>query len=244
MPSANVELRGGRIGVGQDLRFLDATGLGLTPGSTPISGAAAGSLFIGNAGSSLYSAAIAGQPYSDPTAPLFSARTLSIRVTDYALFQNTGTPGSNAGVVLGGTLTSPIAGAFQVSGPNPPDANGVALFGSINGATDDATALLGAGSISVIAVDRNNARINGCIVGSGGGGCLVSVVTQPALAVFDASRADLIRSADDLEIPFDPVVGTNNESLFSDVGGFDVPDDAAASPEKCPPGSSTPCKDK
>ncbi len=216
--SANLELRGTKIGVGQSQGFLQT--LGLLFGGTPLDSATVSAQFIGNANSTLYNASIGGAPYNPADQVLLSARTLTVRVGDYALIQNTGVTGTSAGTVLGGSVGAPINGALQASGPNPPDAGGFAVFGTINGLTNSTAALLGSTVISITAVDRANTRVNGCLVGSSGGGCLVNVVTQPTLNVFDSSKADIFKSAADFEVPFDPVVGTNNESLFGDVGTF------------------------
>ena len=216
--SANLELRGTKIGVGQAQGFLQS--LGLLSGGAPLDSATVSAQFIGNANSTLYNAVIGGAPYNPVDQVLLSARTLTVRVGDYALIQNTGSTGTSAGTILGGTFAAPINGALQASGPNPPDAGGFALFGTINGLTNATAALLGPTVINITAVDRANTRVNGCLVGSSGGGCLVNVVTQPTLNVFDSSKADIFKSAADFEVPFDPVVGTNNESLFGDVGTF------------------------
>jgi hypothetical protein len=77
-------------------------------------------------------------------------------------------------------------------------------------------------------VSRGASRANGCLIGSAGGGCLSASIVQPTLSVFDSSRADVFRSGDDLTLPFDPLVGTSNEALFSDIAsavaiGADIP---------------------
>jgi hypothetical protein len=220
MGSANVELRGTKIGFGQIGGFLQP--LGLSSG-TPLDAQSVAARYIGNAQSTLYNAAadVGGVRYTvQPEVVLLEARTLTVSVGEYALIQNTGLTGTSAGTVLGGSVSAPINGALFVSGPNPPDAGGFALFGTINGLTNSSAALLGSTIINVTAVDRANSRVNGCLVGSSGGGCLVNVVSQPTLNVFDSSKADIFKSAADFEVPFDPVVGTNNESLFGDVGTF------------------------
>jgi len=231
MGGANVDLRAARIGVGQDQGFLQA--IGMTSGGTPLTSSAVATQYIGNPNSSLYNAGIGGAPYAPAGQSIFTARTLTVRITDYALFQNTSVAGLTRGTVLGGSVASPIAGALAAFGPNPPDAGGLALFGSINGISESATALIGPTAIGITAIDRTNVRVNGCIVGSGGGGCLVNVVSQPALNVFDNSRTDIFKTSADFQIPFDPVVGTNNESLFGDVGTFGLADIPLAPPIIC-----------
>ena len=91
-------------------------------------------------------------------------------------------------------------------------------------------------------VSRNNSRGNGCLLGAGGAGCLNSNLVQPTLNVFDVSRADVFRSAEDLTLPFEPLVSTNNEAFFSDIasvaeaGTTCLPDNRA-----CPaPGGGAP----
>ena len=231
MGGANVDLRAARIGVGQDQGFLQA--IGMTSGGTPLTSSAVATQYIGNPNSTLYNADIGGAPYAPPGQSIFTARTLTVHITDYALFQNTSGAGVTRGAVLGGSVSSPIAGALVASGPNPPDAGGFALFGSINGISDSTTALLGPTAIGITAIDRANIRVNGCIVGSGGGGCLVNVVSQPALNVFDSSRTDVFKTSANFQIPFDPVVGTNNESLFGDVGTLGLADIPLAPPTIC-----------
>jgi hypothetical protein len=269
---SNVELRGTKIGVGQDQGFLAA--LGLTPGAAPLPSATVQSGFIGNPRSSLYNAqsgtaAAAGLPYAESNRTIVAARTLTIRVGDYALFQNTGLIGSR-GVVLGGTAAAPIANVLTVSGPNPPDAAGLAIYGSINGVSDTATALLGSTVIGVTAIDRANARVNGCLIG--GGGCLGNAFTLsdigtfrlssvpfrstrdcsdpagcPTLQVFDTRRLDMLEIPYNFLSPFDPLMGTNNEALFSDIGtaGLDdiPPPDTPAMPIAAIPTDARPKND-
>ena len=115
-----------------------------------------------------------------------------------------------------GTAGQQAPGTVVIQGPGS-SGNGFALFGSIGGVTGSGAALLGSSVVQVSQTDLANTRVNGCLVGSGAG-CLTSVVSQPTLNVFDRSRLDVFRSADDLALPFDPVVGTNNEALFSDLG--------------------------
>lgn len=243
MPNAQVELRGVKIGVGQDGRFLDA--LGLTAGATPLSVAQVAADFISNPQSTLfYAGNFGGAPYNPIGQSLVEASSLTVRTTDYALFQNTGTIGQSLGVVLDARTTNPRVPALVVAGPNPPDAGGFAIFGTINGFEASAAALLGSTDISIIAVDGRNTRINGCIVGSGGGGCLSNSIVQPVVNVFDSSRNDVLKTSSDFEAPFDPVVGTNNESLFGDVGTFgleDIPLAPDPDPSECGGADQAPC---
>jgi filamentous hemagglutinin family protein len=212
--TSDVELRGQRIVMGLEAGFLDAI-----LGGTPLSPEAVASQFISNPNSALYNPAITGQFYTDKN--VIVANSLTVRFSDYALFQNTEAPGSNGGAVLGGTPSSPVTPALTIDGANSAGADGFALFGTINGVSGSAASLLGPSVIVVNMVDLPNARVNGCLIGSGAG-CLTSVVVQPVLNVFDSSRLDVLRAADDLSLPFDPVVGTNNEALFSGVSSVDT----------------------
>lgn len=242
---AALELRGDKIGVGQDDGFL--TQIGLTPNATPLGASDVATRFVGNANSSLYNAGIGGALYIAPGRALVTARSLTVRFTDYALFQNTSNAGRSTGVVLGGSAAAPVSPALRLLGPNPTEAGAFALFGSVNGTIEAGTSLLGSTVIELTAVSRANARVNGCVIGAAGGGCIANLVTQPVLGVFDASKADVFKTATDFELPFDPVVGTNNESLFGDVGTFglgDIPVDAppATTPSATtPPTRTTPC---
>ena len=215
--TADLDLRGARIGVGQAAGFLDP--IGFAASGTPLSAAAVGANYIGNPNSSLYNATYGGAAYTAAT-PLVSAHSLTVRYTDYALFQNTGAPGVNRGAVLG-SAASPAQPALvlQTAGSGT---NAFAIFGAINGLTDTRAAVSGSNVIQLSGADLANTRVNGCLAGSGAG-CLTAVVSQPLLNIFDASRLTVFRAADDLALPFDPVVGTNNEALFSGFGLIDGP---------------------
>jgi hypothetical protein len=214
METADLELRGTRIGVGQATGFLDA--LGLTGGAGASTGTVAAA-YVGDANSALYNSAIGGFPYP-AGATLVAAKSLTVRYTDYALFQNTGAPGQTSGVALSPGASAP--GALTIQGPGGSTLNAFALFGTIGGIAGTSTALLGPSVIPVTGANLSATRVNGCLVGSGAG-CLTAVVVQPLLSVFDSSRTDVFRPADDLAVPFDPVVGTSNESLFAETGPAD-----------------------
>ena len=211
MGDASLDLRGAKIGVGQDENFL--TALGLT-GGTPLGLDAVAQQFISNPNSTLFSATV---PYSDPQ--ILTANNLSVTYSDYALFQNTGfafVPPS--GVTIASLGTNGTLDLFS-SGNEAP--NGFALFGVINGRDGNQAALLGPDVIRLTETNRSNTRINGCAVGSGGGGCLITAVGTPNVAVFDERQANILNTADDLELPFDPIVGTNNEALFTGISSID-----------------------
>ena len=86
-------------------------------------------------------------------------------------------------------------------------------------------------------MSRANSRANGCLIGAAGGGCLSASIVQPTLNVFDASRAEVFRTGDDLTLPFDPLVGTSNEALFSDIASVSV----VSEDEVCQPDGKTGC---
>lgn len=207
---ATLDLRAETVGVGEDSGFLDD--LGVTGGNA-ISAGAVATNYVSQSTSSLYNSSARGQTYTNPT--LIQAGRMIVHYSNWALFQNTGQPGTDSGVVLGNAGSSQ-SGVLQIkpTGGN----NAFAFYGTINGVGDTATALLG-GSVVLIGdnVSRANSRANGCLIGASGGGCLDATIVQPNLNLFDTSKADVFRTADDLALPIDPLVGTSNESLFSDI---------------------------
>jgi hypothetical protein len=235
VPGIALDLRADRIGMGFDATFLAS--IGLTPGGTPLDPTTVAGQYIANGGSTLYNSdAFGAGTYSNQT--ILTADSLTVRYADYALFQNTGGTAANSGADLA-SLADPSAPALILMGPNPPDAGGFALFGTINGVPDSAAAVLGDQIITLTAVDRLNARVNGCLIGSGSG-CIASTTSQPPLPPLNAFRGDIFSSQGDLSIPFDPVVGTNNESLFGDVGSFGL-SDLPLQPLECDPEEEGTC---
>jgi len=218
--AGNLELRGKAIAVGQEDDFLSA--IGANAGSTPIDATAAGSAFVAQPVSTLYRAR---QLYADPI--LIRAGTLKVSYSTYALFQNTGLPGLNAGVVLGGTTGAPISNALQLNAASSSAANAFALFGTINGVDGVATALLGSTVIKLDGpVSLGDSRLNGCVIGAATA-CLSSSISEPPLNVFDNSNIQVI-SAVAPDLSFDSVLSSNNEALFSDIA---TP--VSATEEKC-----------
>ena len=58
------------------------------------------------------------------------------------------------------------------------------------------------------------------------------------LVLFD-SKSDIFRVTDSLALPFDPLVGTSNEALFSDIASIDIPaNDLPAAENVCPAGDA------
>ncbi|WP_315760687.1 filamentous hemagglutinin N-terminal domain-containing protein [Sphingomonas sp. Y38-1Y] len=227
--NAAVELNADRIGVGQAAGFLDRvdfTGGGLSADEVA-------SRFVSNPGSSLYNALVGGSPYADGAATLVSAGRMTVRYSGYALFQNTGGQGLNTGV----TLNAPAGSAALVlDAARGGASNGFALFGSINGVTGISAAILGAQTIETSGINLPASRVNGCIIGSAAG-CLTTVIAQAPLNVFDSSRLNVFAASDDFALPFDPVVGSNNEALFAGAFANDpgaiVPECDQVEPGRC-----------
>jgi hypothetical protein len=232
MGNSQLQLRGQKIGVGQDADFLAA--LGLVPGGTPASQATVNADYIGNAGSRLYNPA---QPYSNNT--ILTAHQLTVTYTDYALFQNTALPGLIPQGSVVGSLGVQQTLALNSSGASAP--NGFALFGEVSGRQGVEAALLGPNFIALNGANPNNTRINGCLVGSGAGGCLISAFSTPPVSIFGDSQAAILSAEGDLPLTFDPVVGANNEALFSGLSSGD----STPSEPICEPGPDTPdCPDE
>jgi hypothetical protein len=224
--TADLDLRGTRIVAGQDAGFIS------TVANASVTTAA--SNFVAQPNSSLYSAAVGGGTIY--TAPIIiKANAISVSYTDFALFQNTGLTGQTAGV---------IANSLSLTSGGPSAQNGIALFGTIAGRTGNAAALVGPDVINTHnSLNPTNSRVNGCLIASGGGGCLNSTISTPAIALFNPNQTNLFKLADDLALSFDPIIGSNNEALFSDLGTIEyVPDepecDAGADPTCTKPGPS------
>ena len=206
---SNVELRGTRIAIGLAPGFIDT----LQPGAA---GLAQAQSLIGNANSALYNPQLGGGFYDPASTTTLSARSLTVRFGDYALFQNTAIPGEFSGLTLGGTPGAPVSPALRISTFGTPGQASVALFGTINGIDGASAALLGNPVINIDPVLLPNSRINGCLAGSGAG-CLTTIVIQPTLQVFDWSSEEVFGISRDVTVPFAPVVGSNNEELLTDL---------------------------
>ncbi len=229
-----LDLRAAIIGVGQDTGFLDQ--LGVTPGTTlrvdP-------RLMVNNVQPGLYNSMQAGGvPYLPAGQQLIRASSMTVTYSNFALFQNTAPLGENSGAVLG-TLAVPSAPALHLIGSGSQQAGPFAIFGEINGRGGIAAALLGNSINTVNNVDRNGARINGCLIGSSAG-CLSSLLLTPTLGTFDPVRGDIFYAEADFELPFDPLVGTNNDTLFGDVGTFGL-SDIALEPIECDKATDATC---
>ncbi len=206
---SDVELRGSRIAIGLAAGFIDT----LQPGAA---GLAQAQTLIGNGNSALYNPQLGGGFYDPNATTTLSARTLTVRFGDYALFQNTAIPGSFSGLQIGGTPTAPITPALRISSFGNPAQASVALFGTINGIGGASAALLGNPVINIDPLLLPNSRINGCLAGSGAG-CITTIVIQPTLQVFDWNSEEVFGIARDVTVPFAPVIGGNNEELLTDL---------------------------
>ena len=181
-----------------------------------------------------------GAVYATPGQTLIAAGKLTVTYSNFALFQNTQASGFNGGVALGST-TTPSAPALQLYGSGGV-AGPFAIFGTVNGIANTSTALLGPSILSLTSVESTTARANGCLIGSGAG-CLNTPISTPSLDAIDQSRTGLVLPNPDFKLPFNPLVGTNNDSLFGDVGSIGLGDLPIAAID-CPDGdkSCTPNK--
>ena len=209
--ASTVELRADNIAFGQEANFLST--LGVTGTGT---GNAAQALDLNDRGSStLYVAGALdpSQQYTLGTPPvsLLSAKSLTLAYTNFALFQNTGLQGQTSGVDIADTLTLDLASATRPV---------LGLFGTLATRTGTAAALLLGVNIKVINLnDRSSARVNGCIIGEASG-CISTLAFSPNLSAIDAVRPGVFTVSKDFEVPFNPLLATNNDALFGDVGTF------------------------
>jgi hypothetical protein len=217
--TVDLDLRGTRIVVGQD------AGFGTPLASASVSDVA--SAYVGQSSSSLYSSLNGGTTYT--AMDILRVNKLTVSFTDVALFQNTATGGVTSGVT---------AKSLSVFGSGFSAPNAFALFGSLGGVSGNGAALGGGDVLNTNnSINLANSRVNGCLVGSGGGGCLTSVVTVPTIALFNPTQTNLFSLASDLILAFDPVVGSNNEALFFDLGTIQfVPDE-----DECDPATNKSC---
>ena len=207
---ADLELRGDRIAVGLAPGFLDLLG--------GADAAERAEVLTASGASSLFNAGLGGGTYAADAPTTVSARSLTVRYGQFALFQNTGAPGQSSGVVLGDPA-APVRPALRLFPTGAQGSDIFALFGTVNGIGGTPAALLGPDVLATGAANLAGTRVNGCLVGSGGG-CLRTVVVQPRLQVFDQSREDVFGIAEDLLLPFDPVIGGANEELLVGLDGI------------------------
>ncbi len=208
-----LDLRANAIGVGLDTGFLDAIGV---KGTTPALDVA--TRYVAQASSALYNATLGNSLglYRDPVT--VQAGRMIVRYGGFALFQNTGNSGSTGGVVLGRDGQGQTLELYAAA-----PANAFAIFGSVNGMASAASPPLG-GSTLVLGeqVSHADSRANGCLIGSVGGGCLSTALTQPTLNSFDSSRLDVFRTSEGLTLQFDPLISISYEALFSDIAEIEA----------------------
>ncbi len=141
---------------------------------------------------------------------------MKVSFSNFAMFQNTSDAALSllsTGVKLGTGSQQTVALDIQ-SGASQPV---FAMFGSINGVINIATSLLG--NPPLAHYDNISAsRINGCLIG--GGNCQSVQNLTPSLTALDNIRTSIFTVKPDFQVPFDPLVGTNNDALFDDVGSF------------------------
>jgi hypothetical protein len=159
---------------------------------------------------------------------------LSVTYSNFALFQNTQASGLNGGLKIVATNPGPTLSVFGTTGAV---AGPFAIFGMVNGVADTSTALLGPSILSLTSVESTTARANGCLIGSGAG-CLNTPISTPSLDAIDQSRTGLVLPNPDFKLPFNPLVGTNNDSLFGDVGSIGLGDLPIAAID-CPDGEKS-----
>jgi hypothetical protein len=209
--NANLDLRAERVVLGQSNLVTAVEGR---------SGADVSRDLISNPNSILYNVTASGNgtAYTDPT--ILTANSLTVTYREFAVFQNTAGPLSQPSGATINDLNVMDTLNLGSTGDNAP--NGFALFGVINGRSGNSAALLGPEVIRLQNVNRSNTRINGCLVGSGGGGCLITQFGTAPVNQFDENAANVLRTAEEFQDPFDPIVGTNNEALFIS-GSIDEP---------------------
>ncbi|MDP3908194.1 hypothetical protein, partial [Novosphingobium sp.] len=232
LPGGGLDLRAGQIVFGRSSLLTDAALL---------SGDAARIArdLVSNAASSLYIQGSGGAKI-DTAGNFLRARSMRVAYSDFALFQNTGTPGSPAGVILGDAAQSVSQSAptllLDASLPAGRE-DAFALFGTINGFIGRSAGLLpesvvqfstGSGSARTVLITQSNSRINGCVIGSPDKGCLVTDVQPPALKLFDERQAQIFSTGDDDgRVLLDPLIATNNEALIGDLAvptlNYEVP---------------------
>ncbi len=209
--NSNVEIQGARIVAGLT-SFINA--VGFENGGTGFSTAVVERSFIHNEASQLYSASNgSSEGYLNDTTPLLSANNLTLRYTDYALFQNTGGEGVRSGINLDGPL-QPNRNLLTLDASQSNGQNAFAFFGTLGGVANELAALQGPPIIVLNGVNPSNSRINGCLIGSTAG-CLTATVVQILTGIIKNTELNVVKIETNENVLFNPIVGTNNESLFS-----------------------------
>ncbi|MEE4207102.1 MAG: hypothetical protein V2I39_12485, partial [Erythrobacter sp.] len=176
---------------------------------------------------------IAQQLVSNPNSVLFGAQwlvparsyvtvgNLTVSYSGTALFQNTA-PAVAAGTFAGVTIgTQATPGSLTVNPTLVQERDAFALFGEINGAIGSGTALLGPSELRINELNEislQDSRVNGCIISSGAD-CVTTIVGT-TIVQLPRDVTEVLQPDDNLIVPFDPLIGTNNESLFSDAAAL------------------------
>ncbi|KPF69577.1 hypothetical protein IP88_11595, partial [alpha proteobacterium AAP81b] len=240
LPSGVLDLRARMVLFGSQLSFDRLAALGINGTITDALIDTIARDIVSNPGSELYTGrALASRSF-------LSANQLTLNYRDLALFQNTGNQASAAGIMLG-TANPPLsvtalALTLNSGGTLVPN-NAFAAFGRVNGFINRTVAVLpaavvsfadGTGGTRVTRLVLANSRINGCVVGSPGRGCLIQDIPPPQLRILDERNLQLFDPNVDLTVPFNPLVGTNNETLIGDITTTGAVDCSVPGAPGCP----------
>ncbi|MEP0189842.1 MAG: filamentous hemagglutinin N-terminal domain-containing protein [Erythrobacter sp.] len=168
---------------------------------------------VGNAGSILFNPRepVAGARIADPV--YLRVGNLSVTYAESALFQNS-IPLTEGMLEFAGVEIGTAGGTGSLT-LNPTDTtNAFGLFGSLNELDGDAVAFAPEPFLSL----NNNvsifsSRANGCVIRTGAD-CVTTVVDSTIISI-PREAVSLLSADTSLLVPFDPLVGTNNEGLFS-----------------------------
>ncbi|WP_299297112.1 hypothetical protein, partial [uncultured Erythrobacter sp.] len=178
---------------------------------------------VGDANSLLYNPLLAGgiggARIADPV--FLRAGNITVTYGNSALFQNTAPPQEGGTLFTGIELGQPGSnGTLALNTVD--DTNTFAFFGQINELVGTAAALAGSNVILLgNDVRLPDTRVNGCVIGSGAD-CVTTIVGTTVISI-PREVVELLTADAGLLVPFDPLVGTNNEGLFSDAAT--VPDE-------------------
>ena len=179
---------------------------------------------VGDADSLLFNPFLAGGLGPARTADPVYVRAGDLTVTygNSALFQNTAPPQEGGTLFTGLVLGQPGGDGTLTLNPSD-DTNTFAFFGQINELVGTATALAGGNVIFLNGdVRLPDSRVNGCIIGSGAD-CVTTIIGTTTVSI-PREVVELLTADSGLLVPFDPLVGTNNEGLFSDAAVDDDED--------------------
>ncbi len=237
--TAKLDLRGNDIVFGKTALIegvfgRTAVGSVLTGGGSRLSIDELVRQFVANPQSALYTSE--GLAADKVGKPFLIAGSMSVTYGGSALFQNTaprtgglafeGVKLADAANPAVPALTlNPLTTPTAQAGSRIADGNVFSIFGTVNGAEGPAAALAGD---TVITVNDKlllpASRINGCIIGSAAG-CVNTVIGNFVLTIPREVVLPIVAD-EGAPLSFDPLVGTNNESLFSDAATAPESDEA------------------